>query len=134
MGTVDPGNHDDLHDRRGQPREEVERTEPEVTHRVFDVVSKDPEEPDVADEVAPASVKEHRRDRDTTPRLPTSHTRESERGHTGHHPRAQRRGRRPSCTTSPPRARTLKNPPDHCGQQSDQDREDRYDLGGIVVA
>src|SRR5690606_3953136 len=53
----------DLQRGRRETREEVERHEARVAHRVLDVVAEDPEEPEVAQEVEPAAVEEHRGER-----------------------------------------------------------------------
>src|SRR5689334_7094564 len=50
----------DLCSRRGHAREQIEDQIPAMAHRVLDVVSEDPEEPHVAEDVEPRAVQEHR--------------------------------------------------------------------------
>jgi hypothetical protein len=53
----------DLRSRSGEAGEQVEQREAQPAHAVFDVVAEDPQEECVAEQVSPATVQEHRRDR-----------------------------------------------------------------------
>ena len=52
-----------LKSSRGQAAQYIEEDVADAAHRVLDIVSEDPEEPHVADEVEPAAVEEHRGER-----------------------------------------------------------------------
>ena len=53
----------DLCRSRTEAAQEVEGHEPDMAHRVLDVIAEDPEKPQVADDVQPATVQEHVADR-----------------------------------------------------------------------
>ena len=71
VGVAREGERDEgLGRRRREAAEEVEEEEADLAERVLDVVAEDPEEEHVAEQVHPAAVQEHRRERGQEPALP----------------------------------------------------------------
>src|SRR5205823_13214612 len=63
----EPERHERLQRRRGQPAREVPDEETSAAERVLDVVAEDPEEQHVPEDVEPAAVHEHARERAVVP-------------------------------------------------------------------
>ena len=59
IGMVDAGSESDMAPAGHQAGKEIEDQEPAMPHGVLHVVPEDPEEPEVPDEVHPASMEEH---------------------------------------------------------------------------
>src|SRR5438094_7802328 len=62
-----PKRDERLQRRGGEPGGEVPEQEPDPAERILDVVAEDPEEEHVAEDVEPACVHEHRRERALPP-------------------------------------------------------------------